>query len=100
MAQACEWKSAMSDFDRINRRLDHLFGGGVGYGHIVIINRALPAWPGGPTVLKFCNRWGRWRTLTSIGEEGLADFLERTVPVQRADGYRLAIIGGLPVEPQ
>jgi hypothetical protein len=89
----------MRDFDQIGRRLDHLFGHGAGYGHVVVVY-PMPAWPGGPLVLKFANRWGRWRTLTSIGEEGLADFLERVVPQQRADGYRLAIVGGLPDEPR
>jgi hypothetical protein len=90
----------MSDLDAINRRLDRLLGATVVVDHVVIINRALPAWPGGPTVLKFVNHWGRWRTVTSIVDEGLADFLERVVPQQRSDGYCLAVIGGLPEEPQ
>ena len=51
-------------------------------------------------MLRFVNARGQRHTVVSIGEESLAAFLDRVVPAQRDLGYRLAIVGGLPIEPQ
>jgi hypothetical protein len=51
-------------------------------------------------VLRSRNARGEVRTVVSIGEEGLAAFLDRVVAAQRDLGYRLATVGGLSIEPQ
>jgi hypothetical protein len=91
----------VSDLDHIRRRLDALIiGTGAGIRDVVIINEGGRAYPGGPIVLRFVNARGQRHTVVSVGDEELAAFLDRVVPAQCDLGYRLAIIGGLPIEPQ
>jgi hypothetical protein len=91
----------VSDLDHIRRRLDALLiGTRLGHGSVVVINdgkRMLPSWP---LMLTFVNAQGRRRFVASVGDEELGEFLDRVVPQQRSSNFYLAVVGGMPIEPQ